>query len=154
MRCHAIMLSAVGPLRLVSDDAGEALERLDYASDAEPAPQHSASPLLRCATEQLASYFDGQRQAFDVPLSPRGTPFQQAVWGEIARCRFGQTCSYLDIAHALGRRSGARAIGQAVGRNPISIIIPCHRIVGSNGALVGYGGGLGIKRQLLALEGA
>ena len=109
-------------------------------------------PPLRQARRELAEYFSGARTRFTVKLAPQGTPFQRAVWNAIAGVGFGRTIAYGELARRAGRPGSARAAGAATGRNPISIIVPCHRIVGSNGALTGYAGGLAKKRALLALE--
>jgi methylated-DNA-[protein]-cysteine S-methyltransferase len=101
---------------------------------------------------QLRAYFDGTLTAFDLPLAPRGTPFQQAVWSALREIPYGRTVSYGEIADRIGRPTAARAVGMANGRNPIGIIVPCHRVVGSSGDLTGYGGGLDRKRHLLAFE--
>ena len=114
------------------------------------APDHS---LLRAATGQLAEYFAGRRTRFDLPLAPTGTPFQRAVWNAIAAIPFGATIAYSELAARAGRPNGVRAAGTATGRNPWAIVVPCHRIVGSDRALTGYAGGLERKRALLALEG-
>ncbi|MCS6304246.1 MAG: methylated-DNA--[protein]-cysteine S-methyltransferase [Nitrospira sp.] len=108
---------------------------------------------LRQAKRELSEYFDGKRTRFTVELAPQGTPFQRAVWKSIASVEFGQTIAYAELARRAGRPGSARAAGAATGRNPISIIVPCHRIVGSNGSLTGYAGGLAKKRALLELEG-
>lgn len=110
--------------------------------------------LLTEAQRQLGEYFSGKRRSFDLPLQPEGTAFQTDVWRALQDIPYGQTASYLDIAKAIGREKACRAVGQANHVNPISIIIPCHRVVGSNGSLTGYGGGLSIKEQLLTLEKA
>jgi len=110
--------------------------------------------LLRRAAAQLAEYFSGERIAFDVPLAPVGTPFQRDVWQAIASVRYGETIAYRELAQRVGRPGSSRAAGAATGRNPLSIIVPCHRIVGADGALTGYAGGLARKRALLALERA
>lgn len=102
---------------------------------------------------QLNEYFSGQRQTFDLPLSPRGTPFQHSVWRQLSQIPWGETRSYGDIARAIGRPGAARAVGMANQTNPIPIIIPCHRVIGANGSLTGYAGGLHVKALLLALEG-
>jgi methylated-DNA-[protein]-cysteine S-methyltransferase len=112
----------------------------------------AAHPLLRQAKRELAEYFAGKRQRFSVRLAPRGTTFQRAVWKAIAGVGFGRTIAYAELARRAGRPGSARAAGAATGRNPIGIIVPCHRIVGSNGSLTGYAGGLAKKRALLALE--
>jgi methylated-DNA-[protein]-cysteine S-methyltransferase len=114
-------------------------------------PSHPA--LRRCAT-QVAAYLEGKSQQFDLPLEPSGTPFQQRVWKEIARIPYGATITYSELAKRAGSPRSARAAGAATGRNPLSIIVPCHRVVGSSGSLTGYAGGLERKQRLLALEGA
>lgn len=105
------------------------------------------------AKRELSEYFDGKRTRFTVKVAPQGTPFQRAVWKSIGSVEFGQTIAYAELARRAGRPGSARAAGAATGRNPISIIVPCHRIVGSNGSLTGYAGGLAKKRALLVLEG-
>jgi len=117
----------------------------DWQRDARHAP-------IRKAKRELAEYFGGRRKRFSVKLAPQGTPFQRAVWKAIAQVGFGKTIAYAELARRAGRPRSARAAGAATGRNPIGIIVPCHRIVGSNGALTGYAGGLAKKRALLALE--
>ena len=114
-------------------------------------PAHA--PLSRCAA-QVAAYLEGKREHFDLPLAPSGTPFQQRVWNEIARIPYGATITYAELARRAGSPRSARAAGAATGRNPLSIIVPCHRVVGSSGSLTGYAGGLERKHRLLALEGA
>jgi len=108
---------------------------------------------LKEAVRQLKAYFSGKLQAFDLPLAAEGTDFQRRVWNALCKVEYGTTASYGEIAKSVGNPAAARAIGMANGRNPISIIVPCHRIIGSNGALVGYGGGLHHKQTLLQLEG-
>ena len=110
------------------------------------------TPLIKNTATQLYEYFQGKRKNFDVPLSPKGTLFQRSVWNELQLIKFGQTCSYKDVAISLGNQNAARAVGLANNRNPISIIIPCHRVVGKSGSLVGYAGGLNTKKYLLDLE--
>jgi len=107
---------------------------------------------MQQAKRELLEYFAGRRERFDMPLDPQGTPFQRAVWREIAKVGFGETISYAELARRAGSPSSARAAGAATGRNPLSVIVPCHRIVGTNGALTGYAGGLGRKKAFLALE--
>lgn len=112
------------------------------------------SPVLRAAASQIAQYLSGRRREFDLPLDlSAGTPFQQAVWRETARLAFGETCSYRQLAQALGADGGQRAVGQALRRNPLLIVVPCHRVLRSDGGLGGFGAGLKVKRGLLALEG-
>lgn len=110
------------------------------------------SPLIKQAYQQLQEYFAGNRKQFNLPLSPVGTPFQQKVWTALQTIPYGETASYQDIAIKVGCPKGPRAIGMANNKNPIAIIIPCHRIIGKSGKMVGYGGGLPIKEFLLALE--
>ena len=114
----------------------------------------SADPLLLEAAGQLSAYFAGERREFDLPLAPRGTPFQREVWAAVAAVPYGETATYAQIAAAVGRPSACRAVGAANGRNPVPVIVPCHRIIGAAGALTGYGGGLDRKRSLLDLEAA
>jgi methylated-DNA-[protein]-cysteine S-methyltransferase len=110
--------------------------------------------VLRRAAAQLTEYFAGQRRAFDLPLAPRGTGFQRLVWEALTRIPHGETRSYRELACSLGRPSACRAVGAANGQNPISIIVPCHRVIASNGDLTGYAGGLAAKRWLLDHERA
>ncbi|TMH81060.1 MAG: methylated-DNA--[protein]-cysteine S-methyltransferase [Betaproteobacteria bacterium] len=117
----------------------------EWRRDARHAP-------LRQAKRELAEYFGGERERFETTLAPEGTPFQQSVWKAISTVAFGKTITYDELARRAGCPGSARAAGAATGRNPISIIVPCHRIVGSNGSLTGYAGGLDRKRALLALE--
>jgi methylated-DNA-[protein]-cysteine S-methyltransferase len=117
----------------------------DWQHDARHAP-------IRQAKRELAEYFGGRRKRFTVKLAPEGTSFQRAVWKAIAQVGFGRTIAYAELARRAGRPGSARAAGAATGRNPIGVIVPCHRIVGSNGSLTGYAGGLAKKRALLALE--
>lgn len=115
----------------------------------------SQHPTLQKAAQQLHEYFGGQRTVFDVPLSPAwGTPFQRAVWQALQTVGFGHTVTYGDIAQKMGNLKAVRAVGAAIGRNPWSVIVPCHRVVGANGALTGYAGGLDRKKALLHLEAA
>jgi len=116
-------------------------------------PPAGESPVLDAFAAQLAEYATGSRQVFDVPLDLRGTPFQLAVWQELRGLGFGSTISYGELATALGRPAAARAVGAAVGRNPVSIVVPCHRVVGTDGSMTGFAGGLDTKRSLLRLEG-
>lgn len=111
------------------------------------------TPLLCQAKQQLGEYFAGIRREFSLPLSPKGTPFQQKVWAALGTIPYGQTRSYGEIARQIGSPRGARAVGMANHFNPIAILIPCHRVVGQNGALTGYAGGLWRKQALLKLEG-
>ncbi len=111
------------------------------------------APLARCR-RQLDEYFREERRAFDLPLAPHGSKFQRRVWSEIARIPYGETITYAELATRAGAPGSARAAGAATGRNPLGILVPCHRVVGSDGSLTGYAGGLARKTRLLELEGA
>lgn len=115
-------------------------------------PSHPEELIVRDAVRQIEEYFAGKRQAFDVPLSLRGTPFQEKVWRELSKIPFGTTVSYRNIAERISHPKAVRAVGNTNGRNPICVIIPCHRVIASDGGIGGYTGGLDIKRRLLALE--
>jgi methylated-DNA-[protein]-cysteine S-methyltransferase len=146
--------SPVGRLVLESD--GEVLRAIwlphQAAGASAPGAGADAPPVLKETATQLAEYFDGTRTSFDVPMELDGTPFQREVWAELTRIPYGQTISYGELARRVGRPKGPRAVGQANGKNPIPIIVPCHRVVASNG-LGGYAGGLPLKQALLAGEG-
>jgi methylated-DNA-[protein]-cysteine S-methyltransferase len=137
----------IGTLWLARDDAG--LSGISFTGTGRA---RSTDPLLLEAAEQLDAYFAGQRERFDLPLSLRGTDFQRRVWAIVASIPYGTATTYGALADALGRPTAWRAVGAANGRNPLPIVIPCHRVVGVSGALTGYGGGLERKRALLALE--
>lgn len=149
--------SPVGVLTLVASGQGLAAVLWEKDDPARvrlgPRAEASGHPVLEAAARQLDDYFAGRRQRFDLPLDFRGTAFQKQVWAALLAIPYGETRSYADIARALGRPSAMRAVGAANGRNPLSIIAPCHRVIGSNGALTGFAGGLAAKRHLLALEG-
>jgi methylated-DNA-[protein]-cysteine S-methyltransferase len=122
----------------------------------EPAPgeRNDSNPIFRETAGQLTAYLEGRLRRFDLALDLEGTPFQVRVWRELERIPYGETRSYLQIAQALGSAKAVRAVGAANGANPIPIVVPCHRVIGASGSLVGYGGGLPLKKRLLALEGA
>lgn len=149
--------SPVGKLRMVASDTGLRYIGFDnsddkYAAldaDIQPSPTHK---ILVKAETQLGEYFNGSRQSFDVPLELRGTVFQQNAWRALIKIPYGQTRAYGEQAASMGDAKKARAVGMANNRNPICIIIPCHRVIGANGALVGFGGGLKRKEWLLSLE--
>ena len=141
--------SRVGPLVLTSD--GESLTRLLFDAPVDPSWSTEACPLLDRAVAQLAEYFAGERLDFDLPLDPTGTPFQRTTWLALREIPYGETVSYGEIARRVGAPDAPRAVGTANGCNPISIIVPCHRVIGANGKLTGYGGGLDRKRFLLGL---
>ncbi|TAL72413.1 MAG: methylated-DNA--[protein]-cysteine S-methyltransferase [Rhodanobacter sp.] len=151
---YDIMPSPLGPLTLVADDAGlcEICFESEHRPNTKDTWQRDAGRLAKART-QLAEYFAGRRTVFDLPLHPRGTPFQLAVWEELLRIPFGITMSYGELAQRIGKPKAVRAVGAANGRNPIPIIVPCHRVIGADHSLTGYGGGLWIKRALLGLEG-
>jgi len=145
-----IVQSPVGTLTLTGTEA--ALTEIAFGGRRDGT--EVSTPALELAARELAEYFDGKRREFSVPLAPEGTAFQKSVWEELRKIPYGETASYKDIALRLGKRQGAAiAVGQANSRNPIPIIIPCHRVIGTNGRMVGYAGGLHIKKALLALEG-
>ncbi len=141
------MPSPVGFLTVTEENG--AITSLRFGGTGETPP---ATPLLQEAQRQLTAYFIGTLRTFSLPLAPRGTPFQQAVWQALCAIPYGRTCSYGDIAAAVGRPGACRAVGMANHQNPIAIMIPCHRVVGKNGSLTGYAGGLTVKQALLALE--
>lgn len=140
--------SPIGPMTLVQE--GEALARLDFDVPSQP---EEATPLLLEACRQLREYFAGERKVFALPLAPEGTAFQKKVWAALRDIPWGETRSYGDIARAIGKPAASRAVGMANGRNPLPIFIPCHRVIGTNGSITGYSGGLEKKRFLLRLEG-
>lgn len=148
--------SPVGPLMLAADASG--LRHIEFRDNRHPADRsdwHGGdSEILQAAEAQLGDYFAGRRRVFDLPLAPRGTAFQLRVWQELARIPFGETISYAQLAQRLGNPNGTRAVGAANGRNPLPIVLPCHRVIGADGGLTGFGGGLQTKDQLLRLEGA
>ncbi len=146
-----IIDTPIGKLRLVSD--GSALLRVEFQGQHGKDGVESEDPVLAQACLQLEEYFAGRRQHFDLPLGADGTAFQQAVWSSLRGIPYGELRSYRDIAQALGKPKAVRAVGAANGRNPLPIVVPCHRVVGSNGKLTGFAGGLDCKRRLLALEG-
>ncbi|HEX6359420.1 methylated-DNA--[protein]-cysteine S-methyltransferase [Actinophytocola sp.] len=154
MRTHTVMDSPVGPLTLVATDgvlSGVYMDEQRHRPMAELFGPRDDSH-SHDAIEQLAAYFAGDLKEFDVPLTLAGTDFQRRVWTELRQIPYGETISYGELAQRLGRPSASRAVGTANGRNPISIIVPCHRVIGSTGSLTGYGGGLPRKRYLLSFE--
>jgi methylated-DNA-[protein]-cysteine S-methyltransferase len=149
--------SPVGRLVLAADDDGVRLietERPRHAVPRGPDWCEEDTPLLRETRRQLMAYFTGILRVFDLPLAPQGTEFQRSVWQALLDVPYGATRSYGDIARGLGAPRATRAVGAANGRNPVSIVVPCHRVIGSTGKLTGYGGGLDMKRFLLRLEGS
>ena len=148
--------SPVGPLTIVASDAG--LRAVLWPTDdpkrvpLDEVKGNDGHPVIAAATRQLGEYFDGERRNFDLPLDPAGTDFQQSAWVALRSIPYGTTVSYGEQAEQMGDKRKARAVGAANGRNPISIIVPCHRVVGSNGALTGFAGGIATKHWLLTHE--
>jgi methylated-DNA-[protein]-cysteine S-methyltransferase len=155
---RSLFETPVGTLQLAVDPDGVLVEILlpnRRPSEPESQPSTLASArTLRATQRQLNEYFRGKRSSFDLPLQASGSPFEQRVWSRLLEIPYGVTTSYGSIAIELGLTNGARAVGRANGANPIPIVIPCHRVIGSDGQLTGYGGGLALKRTLLELEGA
>ena len=144
---YAYYDSPFGPIRIGYEETVHSIRHVEKKSE-----DHTPSPLSDEAARQLEEYFRGQRQEFDLPISSVGTPFQMAVWEALKEIPYGETRSYGQIAAAVGNPGASRAVGMACNRNPIWIVIPCHRVVGSTGKLTGYEGGLNMKRALLELE--
>ena len=140
--------SPVGRLRIDTDDTG--ICGVNRTEEALCSPEE---PLQADCARQLAEYFAGARRVFDLPLHPAGTAFRMKVWAELRKIPYGQTITYGELARRVGNGKAARAVGGANHHNPISIIIPCHRVIGADGSLTGYGGGLAMKEALLRLEG-
>ena len=161
MIVHASHATPIGPLLLVGERdraggvrlSGIYMEQHRHGPAVDPSWSED-SPAFGEVVRQLDEYFEGTRARFDLPLAPAGTPFQRRVWAELAHIAPGTTVTYGELARRAGHPGAARAVGAAVGRNPISIVVPCHRVVGSDGTLTGYAGGVARKAFLLALEGA
>lgn len=153
-RSYIQIESPLGPLLLVADDSGlRQIEFVNGRGKAQPESSWKKDPApLEETVRQLRAYFAGDLEAFDLPLAPEGTPFQLEVWRRLCDIPYGETISYGELARRIGNPKASRAVGLANGSNPIPIVIPCHRVIGSNGKLTGYGGGLPIKEKLLALE--
>jgi len=144
----------IGRLLLAGDESG--LRRVSFPNRPPPAEiakrwERTEEP-FREAISQLEAYFDRRLRRFDLALAPEGTPFEREVWSALREIPYGETGSYSELARRIGRPAASRAVGAANGKNPIPIIVPCHRVIGANGSLTGFGGGLGIKRRLLDLE--
>ena len=147
MRYEKLIASPIGALTIASDGASVTAVRFgDMTSGL------SSCALLEQAAEELAEYFAGQRRAFTVQLNAQGTAFQRSVWAALCEIGYGETVSYAQIAERIGNPTACRAVGSANNRNPIPIFIPCHRVIGKNGSLIGYAGGMEIKEFLLRLE--
>jgi len=153
-----VINSPIGPLTLIAQDgrlAGVHMEITRYEPDLDALGAAVASesyPVLAVAASQLDAYFRGELTSFDLPLALDGTQFQRCVWAALQSIPYGQTISYGDLARRIGQPSASRAVGLANGRNPVAIVVPCHRVIGADGSLTGYGGGMDRKRFLLALE--
>ncbi|NCT71597.1 MAG: methylated-DNA--[protein]-cysteine S-methyltransferase [Xanthomonadaceae bacterium] len=148
--------SPVGLLTVAATDAG--LHAIEFPRNRHPADRHGWTEgdhaLIDLAARQLDEYFAAERQVFDLPLEPRGTDFQRTVWMTLAGIGYGETISYAQLAQRVGKPTAMRAVGAANGRNPLPIVLPCHRVIGADGSLTGFGGGLPTKQFLLELEGA
>jgi methylated-DNA-[protein]-cysteine S-methyltransferase len=142
--------SPVGLLSIAANDLGVC--SISFAEESSIGPIRPIGPIVEQCTTELHEYFEGKRQTFSIPLAPRGTPFEESVWMALLTVGYGATCSYLDITRRLSNPKAIRAVGRANGSNPVGIVIPCHRIVGSDGSLTGYAGGLWRKRWLLDHE--
>jgi len=158
---HTTIDSPIGPLTLIAADGALREIRFANAPPVGPGdgPEDPTDPVLAATARQLAEYFDGTRLEFDLPLAPVGSPFQREAWRGLTAIPYGETVTYGEQARRLGHDGKARAVGAANGRNPLPIVIPCHRVVGSDGSLIGFGGGLDTKawllhheRQVLGLE--
>lgn len=167
MLLYDIIDSPIGPLTLAADNSGLKFIEFEVTRHAtsregwqrrEPAALHAAPDdaaacaALAAAATQLREYFAGRRRSFELPLAPDGTAFQRQVWAALAKIPYGRTCSYAELARAVGRPKAMRAVGAANGRNPLPIVLPCHRVIGADGSLTGFGGGLPTKVALLRLE--
>jgi len=153
---QALIDTPLGPVRVARTATGIAglwFEGQKHHPGELTAPMQPDDPLLQCAAQALQRYFAGEAAAFELPLDLHGTPFQRSVWQALLRIPAGRTCSYGEIARSLGAPQAVRAVGAAVGRNPASLLVPCHRVLGRDGSLTGYAGGVQRKQALLALEG-
>jgi methylated-DNA-[protein]-cysteine S-methyltransferase len=151
MTIFTILNLPVGPFSVAKNERGEIVE-MHFHGRTKDEWQRDDSAFDDVAL-QFREYFDGKRREFDLPLAPAGTPFQLSVWNVLRTIPYGWTWSYLDVANAIGRPDACRAVGAANGANPLPIVVPCHRVIGTNGSLTGFGGGIDVKRHLLALEG-
>lgn len=147
---HNTISSPIGPLTTVVDDTG-AVTSIHFG-EYEPSGSHRSPGRTTAVDSQLAEYFAGDRKSFDLQLNPKGTEFQKRVWAQLVAIPFGETRSYGQLAATLGNPGASRAVGRANATNPIAIVVPCHRVIGTNGTLTGYAGGLSMKEALLDLE--
>lgn len=150
MKFAHCFMTDIGPVHIAEENG--AITEVRLPGEREPAGVMSPTPLLEKAAMQIAEYLAGRRREFTVPVAPRGGEFAMKVWGEMAAIPYGQVRTYGELARAIGSPGAARAVGQACNRNPVPIIIPCHRVIGSGGKLTGYAGGLALKERLLRLE--
>jgi methylated-DNA-[protein]-cysteine S-methyltransferase len=162
---YQVIPSAVGPLLLTADESGLTrvwfekagrghVPRADWLRIEDVERDSEQERTIAATRAQLDEYFAGRRTRFELPLSPHGTPFQRRVWTALAEIPYGRTISYLELARSLGDERAVRAVGGANGKNPLPIVLPCHRVIGANGSLTGFGGGIERKRWLLEHEGA
>ena len=128
------------------------ITELFFAKDTQKTAGGQQTPLLKEAEKQIVEYFSGRREAFDLPLAAEGTAFQKIIWEALRKIPYGETRSYKQVAEMIGKPNASRAVGMANNKNPILLVTPCHRVIGSNGKLVGYAAGLGVKEKLLELE--
>jgi methylated-DNA-[protein]-cysteine S-methyltransferase len=149
---YQFLHTPIGTLRLVANDTQLISIEFEHQYSSDNHPEASNAILKDCA-DQLTDYFSGRRQDFTLPLATPGTAFQQLVWSALTDIPYGETRSYRDIARSIGNPAAVRAVGAANGRNPLPIVVPCHRVIGSNGSLTGFAGGLEAKKILLELEG-
>lgn len=159
--CYARVPTPIGTLVLVGELAASRLalrgiyfDGAPHATNAVPPGAREDAAAFAGVCDQLEAYFDGKRRSFDLALAPLGTEFQLAVWRALAAIPYGTTTTYAEIARAIGKPRAVRAVGAANGKNPLSIVVPCHRVIGKDGTLTGYAGGLPSKRKLLAIESA
>lgn len=152
MTIFTILDSPIGPLSVAREARGGAITEIHFFARTQDEWQRDDDAFDDIAT-QLRDYFAGTRREFDLPLAPAGTEFQRSVWNVLRTIPYGRTWSYLDVANAIGKPSACRAVGAANGANPLPIVVPCHRVIGTNGSLTGFGGGIDVKKRLLALEG-
>lgn len=145
-----VYILPAGEIMIAEED--EAIVEISFTAELAEGAERKESPLIKRCYQQLVEYFSGERMEFDLPLSPKGSTFQQTVWQALSTIPYGEVYSYGDIARQIGNPKACRAVGGANNRNPIAIVIPCHRVIGANGQLVGYGGGLDKKEMLLELE--
>ncbi|MCR9204166.1 MAG: methylated-DNA--[protein]-cysteine S-methyltransferase [Halobacteriovoraceae bacterium] len=153
LRSHLVISSPIGKLLLEADEKG--ITALQFLADEEAMdfPQRTRNPLLTKAKSQVLEFLKGKRTSFNLPLNPKGTEFQKKVWNQLSRIPYGETKSYGQVARLVGNPSASRAVGGAANSNPLLLIVPCHRLVGSTGSLTGFACGVEVKKSLLELEG-